>query len=128
MVVPYLDHHLVNELVFRSPFVYQLAIQMPGTKVTGISIANHLNKLKVCYSDVSAIQMFLLFRCFRYSDPHCICNIHQNEKMFCSLKTQVLCQLNKLEEAERIFQEGESMLSEAKFSEELFGLYDFKVR
>ena len=42
-------------------------------------------------------------------------------------KMQVLCQLNKLEEAERIFQEGESMLSEAKFSDELFGLYDSKV-
>ena len=44
MVVWCSDHHLVNELVFRRPFEYQSAIQMPGT-------------IKVRYSDVSAIHI-----------------------------------------------------------------------
>ena len=44
MVVPYSDHHLVNGLVFRPPVEYQSDIQMPGTMVPGIWIANRLNK------------------------------------------------------------------------------------
>ena len=63
MVVQYSDHHLVNRLVFR-PFEYRSAIQMPCTIVPCIWLANQLNigQVKVCFSDVSAIQMFLLFR------------------------------------------------------------------
>ena len=59
MVVGYSDHYLVNGPVFRPPFDYRSAIQMPGTSIW---IANHLNneQVKVCYSDVSAIQMFAI--------------------------------------------------------------------
>ena len=53
MVVWYSDHHVVNRMIFTQPFEYLPAIQMPGTG----------NKqVKVHYADVSAIQMFLLFR------------------------------------------------------------------
>ena len=47
---------------FRLPFEYWFAIQMPGTIVLSIWIANHLNndQVKVCYSDVAAIQMFAI--------------------------------------------------------------------
>ena len=52
--------------VFRSPFGYRIgiqttrsALQMPGNVVPGNWMANHLNteQVKVCYWDVSAIQM-----------------------------------------------------------------------
>ena len=47
------DHHLVNRPLFRPPFEYQSAIQMPGSMVPAIWIAYHLNneQVKVCYSD-----------------------------------------------------------------------------
>ena len=56
MVVQYSDHHLVYGLVFRPPFEYWSAIQMPGIMVPGILITNHLNNEQVTV---------------RYSDPHC---------------------------------------------------------
>ena len=46
----------------QTPFEYWFAIQMPGTIVLRIWIANHLNndQVKVHYSDVAAIQMFAI--------------------------------------------------------------------
>ena len=43
MDVQYSDHHLIYGLVFRPPFENQSKIQMPGSMVPGIWIANHLN-------------------------------------------------------------------------------------
>ena len=44
------DHHLVNWLVFRPPFEYGSAIQMPGTLAPGIWITNHLKNEWVGFS------------------------------------------------------------------------------
>ena len=71
MVVGYWDHHVDNWPRFRPPFENQFTIQLPGTMLPGIWIANHLNYEQVnisvlryfCYSDVG------------YSDPHSILNL-----------------------------------------------------
>ena len=47
MAVRYSEHHLVNGLLFRPLFEYWSAIQMPGTMVMGIGIANHFNNKHV---------------------------------------------------------------------------------
>ena len=62
MVVWYSYYHLINGPVFRPPFEYRSVIEMPGTMVRGIWLANHLNneQVKVCHSDVSVIQMFAI--------------------------------------------------------------------
>ena len=59
MKVWYSEHHLVNWPVFRPPFEYRSSIQMPGTMVPGIWIANYLNneQIKASSSNVSAFQI-----------------------------------------------------------------------
>ena len=92
IVVWYSDYHLVNEPVFRPPIEYQSPIQMSGTMELGIWIANHVNReqVKVCFSNVSAFQMFtiqilIVFR------SHCGCQ-NQNYQINRCTGEQILRQ------------------------------------
>ena len=53
------DHHLVNWLVFRPPFEYGSAIQMPGTLVPGIWITNHLKNEYELVFHINPVQLAL---------------------------------------------------------------------
>ena len=57
VVVRSSDHHLVKGLVFRPPFEYWSAIQMPGAIVPGIRLVKHMKneQVKVCYLDPHCI-------------------------------------------------------------------------
>ena len=62
MVVWYSDRLLVNGSIYKPPFDYRPAIQIPSINIQGIWIINHLSneQVKVCYSDVSAFQMLAI--------------------------------------------------------------------
>ena len=62
MVVWYSDRLLINGSIYKPPFDYRPAIQIPSINIQGIWIINHLSneQVKVCYSDVSDFQMLAI--------------------------------------------------------------------
>ena len=62
MLVRYSDHNLINRPIFRPPFEYRSAIQMPCSMVPGIWIANHFNnkQVKVPSLEVSAVYLLAI--------------------------------------------------------------------
>ena len=60
MAVWFLDHHLVWTGIHTTEIDYRSAIQMPGTMVLGIWIANHLKNEQVKVQ-ILAVFIFLIF-------------------------------------------------------------------